>query len=113
MTSIKSYAEFRVLNSEYKVAMEHAKIWELSVYETYNGRQTLHIMSMLAYMKNQYRGFSHCNNEHHYNSIRTNDVDGRLFTEATHGFELSKKYMLLGPAIWKWNAEKKCRRYLK
>jgi hypothetical protein len=112
MVVIDNESEFHVVNGEYMEAMKKSRTWELSVYEKYDGHESLHIMSMIAYMKNKHRGFSDCNDETHYNYIRNTDIYDILFEEATKGFELSKKYMSLGPAIWKWNAEKECKNSL-
>lgn len=96
--------EFKALERQYHSAMKKAGEWELSMRGRYSRNDTLKIVSMMAYLKNVERGFAQCNDENHYASIRREDVDGRLFSEAIRGFELAKEYMKLGPIIWKRNA---------
>jgi hypothetical protein len=100
--------DFEALEREYRSAMEKAKEWELSMYERYSRNDYLKISSMIAYHENVERGFARCNDENHYASIRREDADGRLLSEALLGFELAKPYMKLGPIIWKQKAILKC-----
>ena len=95
---------FELLNNEYEIARSEAKKWGLMVYEKYiNGEQYL-IMGMLAYLENIERGFGKHNDEKQYANIRKNDTSGRLFAETLRGFELSKKYISIGPIIWQMKA---------
>jgi hypothetical protein len=102
--------DFEALEREYHSAMEESRKWELLMYDHYSRDDYLKIVSMIAYLKNVERGFAWCNDENHYASIRREDVDGRLFNEAMRGFELAKRYMKLGPIIWKWKATLECKR---
>ena len=96
--------DFKTLEREYRSAIEKAKEWELSLYKRYSIDDCLNIESMIAYLKNIERGFARYNGDNHYASIRREDADGRLFSKAMLGFELSKPYMKLGLIIWKRNA---------
>ena len=50
------------------------------------------------------RGFGKYNDEKQYANIRKNGTSGRLFAETLRGFELSKKYISIGPIIWQMKA---------
>ena len=102
-----SEIDFEELECEFRSAVEKARVWELSMIERYSSDDVLKIGSMLSYLKNIESGFARYNDENHYASIRRADIDGHLFDEAMCGFELAKKYLQLGPVIWKRNARMK------
>ena len=99
-----SEIDFEALECEFRSALDKARVWELSMIERHSDDDVLKIGSMLSYLKNIESGFARYNDENHYASIRRADIDGRLLDEAMCGFELAKKYLQLGPVIWKRNA---------
>lgn len=65
-------------------------------YQTFSKSDQLSIMCFLAYLEDKEGGFDRCNNEKVFASLREGDVSGRLFAEATRGFDFSKKYKVVG-----------------
>jgi hypothetical protein len=90
---------FDELNGQYIAYRKIFREWDISVRGNFSRREQLSIMGMLAYLENRLNGFGHRNDELHYACVRKEDVSGKLFEEATRGFEFSRLYIPLCPLV--------------
>lgn len=107
MTSISTQEEYKLFKREYLQTIKKSGEWERSLERKYTEEQELDIIDVVSYLDNRQRGFGRLNDEQHYNSICSADVDKRLRKEAKIGFEFAKKCFLLRTAIKRWSIEHK------
>lgn len=99
MTSISTQEEYKLFKKEYLQTIKKSGEWERSLKRKYTEDQELDIIDVVSYLDNKNRGFGRLNDEQHYNSICSADVDNRLRKEAEIGFEFAKTCFRLRTAI--------------
>jgi hypothetical protein len=107
MTTISSQEEYDSVKSRLNKAIQKSGQWEDDLEKQFNEDQQMDIMSIISYWENQLRGFGKHNDERLYESIRKDDISGRLFEEAKTGFEFAKICIELGPPVIKWDIQNK------
>ena len=107
MTTLSSHDEYDSAKNMLNEATQKSCQWEDDLEKQFNEDEQMDIMGMVAYWENQLRGFGKRNDEQLYESIRKEDITGRLFEEAKIGFEYAKLCLELGPPIRKWEMKEK------
>ena len=106
MIIILSQEEYTIHKTKYYETIQISGDWENSLESKYNEDEELNIMDMISYWSNQLKGFGKNNDETHYTDIRNQDSYGKLFEEATIGFQFVKKCFELRTALKKWEGAK-------
>jgi len=107
MTTINSQEEYDSVKSRLDNAMRQSCYWEDDLEKQYNEYQQMAIMSMIAYLEIQLRGFGKLINERIYEEIYREDSTGQLQEQAKIGFEYAKLCMELAHPVRKWEIQHK------